>query len=122
MRTKNAVSKSYLSDPERLSQLCNNGLFGGEPFIQPEKLRELDTGELKLAGVAPNTQNVLEKYRDILRIYEDQFLLLVVGVENQSDINYCMPLRHMMYDTLKYEKQRAEIEKRHRKQKDLKGS
>lgn len=69
MRTKNAVSKSYLSDSE--------------------------------------TVKVLEKYRDILRMYEDKFLLLVIGVENQSDTNYCMPLRHMMYDVMKYEHQRV---------------
>lgn len=122
MRTKNAVSKSYLSDANHLSQICNNGLFGGASVIQPEKLRELDTGQLTLLGGNPKALKVLEKYRDILRIYEDQFLLLVIGVENQSDINYCMPLRHLMYDVMEYENQRLMIEKRHKENRDLSGA
>lgn len=44
---KNHVSKSYLNDPQRFSQLYNNTLFGGRPVILPEKLQELDTTELK---------------------------------------------------------------------------
>ena len=93
MRAKNAISKMYLGDAARLAQICNNGLFGGAGLIQPEKLRELDAGELKLMGFDPKALKVLEKYRDILRMYEDQFLLLVIGVENQDNVNYCMPLR-----------------------------
>lgn len=122
MRAKNAISKMYLGDAARLAQICNNGLFGGAEMIQPEKLRELDAGELKLMGFDPKALKVLEKYRDILRMYEDRFLLLVIGVENQDNVNYCMPLRHMMYDAIKYEHQRAAIEKGHREKKDLKGA
>lgn len=122
MRAKNAISKIYLGDAARLAQICNNGLFGGAEMIQPEKLRELDAGELKLMGFDPKALKVLEKYRDILRMYEDRFLLLVIGVENQDNVNYCMPLRHMMYDAIKYENQRAAIEKGHREKKDLKGA
>lgn len=122
MRAKNAVSKLYLGDASRLAQICNNGLFGGTKVICPEKLRELDAGELSLIGISPKDLNVLEKYRDILRIYEDRFLVLVIGLENQDEVNYCMPLRHMMYDAMKYESQRNVIEKRHREKKDLRGA
>lgn len=122
MKLKNAVSNTYLARPERFAQICNHGLFGGKHLIQPDKLRELNAGELGLLEQGTGKAKVLEKNRDILRMYDDQMLLMVIGVENQTDIHYCMPLRNMLYDVLKYEDQRAEIEHRHRKEKDLHGA
>ena len=122
MKSKNAVSKSYLSDAQRFSQVCNNELFGGKDFIKPELLQELDPGSLLVEGIRPEELKVLEKYRDVLKVYKNQILFLILGLENQNDIHYAMPLRQMLYDVLKYESQRAEIEREHREKKDLKGA
>ena len=129
MGIKNTISKNYLSDNGRFAQICNNGLFGGNHIIQPEKLRDLDPQELALLENAPeeayrNNRSIqpMEKYRDILKLYEEKTILIICGIENQSQIHYAMPLRHLLYDALEYESQRAEIEKNHRKQKDLSGS
>lgn len=62
MRNKNAVSKSYLSDSQRFAQICNNQLFGSRRVIEPERLRELDTGELAIIGDRAPALEVLEKY------------------------------------------------------------
>lgn len=64
---------------------------------------------------------VLEKYRDVLRVYDDQMMLLILGVENQNEVHYAMPLRQMLYDVLKYESQRVQVEREHREKKDLRG-
>lgn len=120
MGIKDAVSKQFLSDAGHFAQICNNELFNGQPFIQPEKLRELDPEELALLGIQVENLKSLEKYRDILRIYDDKVLFLILGIENQSGIHYAMPLRQMLYDVLKYESQRAALEREHRLRKDLK--
>lgn len=122
MGSNNAVSKNYLSDNRRFAQICNNELFGGKPFICPDKLREMDTEEMLLNGVRPADLDVLEKYRDVLRVYDDQIVFLILGIENQTDVHYAMPLRQMLYDVLKYESQRVAIEREHREKKDLRGA
>ncbi len=63
----------------------------------------------------------LEKYRDILKIYDGHLLVLILGIENQSDLHLLMPLRQLLYDALRYESQRSEIARRHKKAKDLTG-
>ncbi len=122
MRSKNAVSKSYLSDGQRFAQVCNNQLFGGRKIIRPDKLRELDPGEPVLKGTRASELEVLEKYRDVLRIYDDQMIFLILGIENQNEVHYAMPLRQMLYDVLKYENQRVRMERDHREKKDLQGA
>ncbi len=122
MRNKNAVSKSYLSDSQRFAQICNNQLFGSRRVIEPERLRELDTGELAIIGDRAPALEVLEKYRDVLRIYDDQVMFLILGIENQEEVHYAMPLRQMLYDVLKYENQRVRLQREHQEKKDLQGA
>lgn len=42
---------------------------------------------------------------------------LLLGIENQTDIHYAMPVRNMIYDSLQYGKQVMEIAAEHRKRK-----
>lgn len=121
MGIKNAVSKSYLQDKGRFAQIWNNHGFQGEQVIRPENLRELDPEELVVRGKKMPDVGFLEKYRDILKVYEDRVILMLLGIENQDEIHYAMPLRQMLYDVLRYEEQRGRIERQHREKKDLKG-
>ena len=49
-------------------------------------------------------------------MYKRQVVL--IGVENQSDIHYAIPVKHMFYDVMAYGNQVKETAKRHRKKKD----
>lgn len=122
MKSKNAVSKNYLSDVRRFTEVCNNELFGGKDFLNPENMRELNPEERLVQGLRPKELKVLEKYRDVLKIYNNQIIFLILGIENQADVNFAMPLRQMLYDVLKYEGQRSAIEREHREKKDLGGA
>lgn len=122
MGSKNAISKTYLSDRKRFADICNNQLFGSRQVIRPELLRELDTEEFLVEGNHRKKLSTLEKYRDILRIYDDQVMFMILGIENQSEVHYAMPLRQLLYDVLNYENQRMELEREHREKKDLKGA
>jgi hypothetical protein len=50
---------------------------------------------------------------------DDRISYLILGVENQSEIHYAMPVRNMIYDALNYEKQLRTIAAEHREKKDL---
>lgn len=46
---------------------------------------------------------------------EDEAAYILLGIENQTDIHYAMPVRNMIYDALQYGKQVADTAVRHRK-------
>ena len=89
--------------------------FNGKKVIQPERLQELDTTELvQLIVKGKNNKNEsVQKYRDILKaavIMEDENAdYLLLGIENQTEIHYAMPVRNMIYDALQYGNQVAAI-------------
>lgn len=98
---KNSVSRSYLSDPSRFTQIYNNAVFHGAQIVHPEYLTALDTAEIKITGFLRQKMEALWKDRDI---------------------HYCMPLRNLLYDTLNLEAQRQRIQEEHRNNKDLAGT
>lgn len=68
----------------------------------------------------------MQKYRDILKsavIKQDEKMSYVLlGVENQTDVHYAMPVRNAIYDALQYGKQVSDIAAGHRRsQKDYSG-
>ena len=48
----------------------------------------------------------------------DSAAYLIIGIENQSDMHYTMPVRNMQYDALQYENQLQEITAKHRIKKE----
>lgn len=46
---------------------------------------------------------------------------MICGVEQQTNVDYSMPLRVLTYDTLEYLKQAKQIEQEHRRKKDVSG-
>lgn len=73
-----------------------------------------------------NETEVQQKYRDVLKraviMQNKEATYLLLGIENQTDIHYAMPIRNMIYDSLQYGKQVMEIAAEHRKKKDRNGT
>ena len=65
-----------------------------------------------------------EKLRDIIKSCilksADGFDILMIGIENQSDIHYAMPVRNLLYDAINYASQTEQVSRRHKKDRDLK--
>jgi len=63
----------------------------------------------------------VQKYRDILKsavIKQDEKMSYVLlGIENQTDVHYAMPVRNAIYDALQYGRQVADIAAGHRRNK-----
>ena len=64
----------------------------------------------------------MQKYRDILKsavIKQDEKMSYVLlGIENQTDVHYAMPVRNAIYDALQYGRQVADIAAGHRRNKN----
>ena len=115
MSKKDTVTKTFMRENTVFADAFNYLIFNGKKVIQPERLQELDTTELvQLIAKGENNKNEsVQKYRDILKaavIIEDENAdYLLLGIENQTEIHYAMPVRNMIYDALQYGNQVAAI-------------
>ena len=64
----------------------------------------------------------MQKLRDIFKNasikYTGKSYVVLIGVENQSDIHYAIPVKNMFYDVMAYGNQVKETAKKHRREKD----
>ena len=118
------VTKAYMRKNNFFADAFNYLIYEGKPVVDPERLRELDTTEIALPfGLRENekgpSNDLVQKYRDILKsavvMQEDEAAYILLGIENQTDIHYAMPVRNMIYDALQYGKQVADTAANHRK-------
>ena len=115
MSKKDTVTKAFMRENTVFADAFNYLIFNGKKVIQPERLQKLDTTELvQLIAKGKNNKNEsVQKYRDILKaavIMEDENAdYLLLGIENQTEIHYAMPVRNMIYDALQYGNQVAAI-------------
>ena len=125
------VTKAYMEDNSVFADAFNYLIYGGKPVVDPAQLQELDTTEIALPFGAQDNEGkqweeAIQKYRDVLKSavikQDDDAAYILLGIENQTDIHYAMPVRNIIYDALQYGKQVADISAKHRKSKsDSKG-
>ena len=123
MSAKDSMAKEYFADNARFADLCNNILYGGREVILPEKLKERDTTEVLTALGLDKKTIAVQKLRDIFKNasikYTGKSYVVLIGVENQSDIHYSIPVKNMFYDVMAYGNQVKETAKKHRREKDI---
>ena len=122
MGAKDIKSKEYLADNTRFADLFNYKLYDGEQIILPEDLQERDSAEILSVLGLDEKEIQTQKWRDLLKSAvikstKNAFYVLL-GVENQTDVHYAMPVRNMLYDALNYGKQVNEAKKRHETNKE----
>ena len=120
MSLQDTVTKQYVSDPKVFADAFNYLIYNGEQVIRPEQLTDLDATHFAIPyreeeeGKPESTQ----KYRDVLKTLavktDDQRAYLVLGIENQSNVHYAMPVRNMLYDAMQYNQQVTEIAEKHK--------
>lgn len=123
------VTKNYMRGSDVFADAFNFLIYNGESRIQPQSLQERDAVELAVLfsnDSAKKETEVQQKYRDVLKraviMQNEEATYLLLGIENQTDIHYAMPVRNMIYDSLQYGKQVMEIAAEHRKKKDRSGT
>lgn len=122
---RDILLKRYLSDNERYADLMNGTQFGGKQIVQAKDFEELDsqTGVENVQKEARRQgKSRKPRYRDLIRKVAFGVNFAVIGLENQDEVNYLMPLRVMSYDVDEYEKQAAAIGKEVKKKKGIRKS
>ncbi|MFR3170457.1 MAG: transposase [Roseburia intestinalis] len=120
MGTVDIVTKEYMRENAIFADAFNYLIYGGKKVIDPAGLTEVDT-----ATSAVGKKDALQKYRDVLKAavikQDEKMSYVLLGVENQTDVHYAMPVRNAIY-ALQYGKQVSDIAAGHRRsQKDYSG-
>ncbi len=129
MGMADTVTKEYMRENRVFADAFNYLIYGGKQVVKPELLQELDTTEIAIPFALDEEENTTEeavqKYRDVLKstvIMQDTTAsYILLGIEDQTEVHYAMPVRNIIYDALQYGKQVSEVAKKHKNQGDRKG-
>ena len=120
MGQKDLSKKQCLADSERYADLINGLYFDGKRKISSSDLQEVDTQSTwVVVGRKRKRKQRKELYRDMIKRVIFGVNFAVIGIENQEEVHYLMPLRTMIYDASEYERQVTDIKRSLRKVKDL---
>ncbi|MDO4943442.1 MAG: Rpn family recombination-promoting nuclease/putative transposase, partial [Lachnospiraceae bacterium] len=117
MSEKDIVLKRYFSDNERFSDLINGIAFGGRMVVHTNQIEEKET-----VSSYQKDGRVFKRERDIIKKISDGSKSIYIACENQMEIHYGMPFRTLLYNGLTYDEQMRKCKKRHKENRDLKGS
>jgi len=117
---KDVSKKRCLGDNERYADLINGLLLGGEQRINACDLQELNAQtSIRDTWFSKRGKPYRQLNRDIVKRVAFGVNFAVVGVENQEQVHYLMPLRTMSYDVAEYERQARNLRKIVQKEKGL---
>lgn len=112
MGKRDIADREFFADRGRFAELVNISIYQGRGLVIPEDLTQLKGRYPSLAG------NAGEKERDILM--KDKRRNVYYGVEIETESDYSMPERVMVYDACEYEQQIKVIHNAHKDKKDYK--
>ena len=106
--------KKFFSDDERYADAVNGLGFEGRQVVRKEDLYDLDTQtgiwrSPRLIRRKYGKKKRRIKYRDAVRKIAMGMNFVIIGIENQEDIDYSLVLRNLVYDADEYERQAAKI-------------
>ena len=107
------ILRGFFKVKTHFADIINAMLFEGKDVIHADELLLCDSDET-IYFVYENRINVMERRRDILMHATVNGIPVYIGLEIQSTINYSMPYRLLLYDTMTYHLQYKLIDKDHR--------
>ncbi|MBR1441863.1 MAG: Rpn family recombination-promoting nuclease/putative transposase [Lachnospiraceae bacterium] len=126
MGKADSYSKDLMQRDEYFADTVNNTVFEGKVVVRPEELTELDTTELTIVETVVNDSVPVQKYRDVLKQAvirkDDKAIYAIIGIENQTTVHYAMPVKCLLYDSIRYAKQVEKTAAAHRKKKTRRAS
>lgn len=131
MSNADVVTKNYMRANKIFADAFNYLLYDGRTVIDPDGLQELDSTELAALFVDDDSSGnreskknaayieTVQKYRDVLKSavikQDDSASYVILGLENQTRVNYAMAVKNIIYDALQYGRQVREIADMHKK-------
>ena len=105
MKKDSVTTLLFQANNENFAELFNRTLLADEP-VMPEELGEeniKETAYLRVTKEAGGT--TLVQYRDVAKGVRNERIFAVLGIENQSEIDYAMPFRVLELDFVNYARQ-----------------
>ena len=120
MSTKDAVTNEYMQNTSVFADIFNYLLYDGKAVIKPEELHEMDTTAIVLPYGEDNKPVPVQKYRDVIKVamHDNNAAYMILGIENQMNIHYAMPVRCMLYDAIQFTEQVAHAKKSYKEHKN----
>ncbi len=106
----------YMNDPSRFADFFNGVLFQGERVIYAQMLEPDSERYVKMQKGLDGKDPAGNRFRDLKKRLKTGDWLAITAVENQENVDYCMPLRMMEYDCLEYMKQLKQLKGRMKRQ------
>ncbi len=112
--------RAFFASNERYADAINGFGCSGEQIVSASDLSEADTMEQisvekNIRRNASGKNKWWTGARDVVRKAAFGTSFAIIGIENQEEIDYSLPLRNMLYDAGVYEKQAAGIRRKVRK-------
>lgn len=102
MGKADAITRKYMKNPMIFADAFNQYLYHGNQKIDPAQLTELDTSEIVVPYGADGASVPEQKYRDVLNLLcamtDGKTAYCVMGIENQTEIHYALPVKNGIYD------------------------
>ncbi len=112
------ITKEYMGNPVVFADAFNQLLYHGDQKIDPARLTELDTTEIVIPYGASGASVPEQKYRDVLKLLyamtDGRTAYCIMGIENQTEIHYALPVKNGVYDFLQLSHQVGEAANAHR--------
>ena len=119
--TKDTITKDYMADNRVFADVFNHMLYKGKNVIDPDTLHPLDTTALAVPYGSGISEVPVQKFRDEFKslnvMHDDSRIYLLLGIENQSEPHFAMPVKNMVYDALEYAGQVENSARSHREAK-----
>jgi len=97
------------------AEVFNHTILRKDP-IRPEELFPEDIRESAILQVTERGRITLTQYRDAVKCVKGAAFPVILGIENQSSVNYQMPFRVMARDFINYARQIRVISDQHTKE------
>ena len=121
MGKSDIIARQYIEDNAVFADVFNFILYDGRTILEPSQLHPMDTA-FATSLSKNNSEMFLQKFRDTYKAYtaktDGKAAYLLLGIEEQSEISYTMPVRAMLYDALSYDQQIQRIARAHQEKKD----
>lgn len=118
-RKDNALT-GYLNKPAVFEELFNVGIFGGEKVISAQNFVDVQNTYQETLRSRYGKKRKAVRVRDVVKALWINGHFVMLAVECQAEINYCMPLRCLEYDVEEFSRQLRRMRRRYEQEGGLK--
>ena len=111
--------KKLLQDQARFADLYNAEIFHGKQILKAELLSPVSLESGIVITDRNGRRQTIQRRRDVAMKASLGACFIAACCEAQGEVHYGMPVRVLTYDALDYTEQLTNIQKEHRKKKDL---